>query len=45
MVGPDERAAARRALEYMDLRPGTPLRELPIDVVFVGSCITAYKLS
>lgn len=33
-----ERAAARRALEYMDLRPGTPLRELPIDVVFVGSC-------
>ncbi|KAB1117602.1 3-isopropylmalate dehydratase large subunit, partial [Micromonospora sp. AMSO12t] len=33
-----ERTAARRALEYMDLRPGTPLRELPIDVVFVGSC-------
>jgi 3-isopropylmalate/(R)-2-methylmalate dehydratase large subunit len=33
-----ERAAAVRALEYMDLRPGTPLREVPIDVVFVGSC-------
>jgi 3-isopropylmalate/(R)-2-methylmalate dehydratase large subunit len=37
-VTESERAAARRALEYMDLRPGTSLRELPIDVVFVGSC-------
>ncbi|WP_433130366.1 3-isopropylmalate dehydratase large subunit [Micromonospora sp. CA-240977] len=37
-VTDSERTAARRALEYMDLRPGTPLRELPIDVVFVGSC-------
>ncbi len=33
-----ERAAARRALEYMDLRPGTPLRDVAVDVVFVGSC-------
>jgi 3-isopropylmalate/(R)-2-methylmalate dehydratase large subunit len=33
-----ERSAARRALEYMDLRPGTPLRDVPVDVVFVGSC-------
>jgi 3-isopropylmalate/(R)-2-methylmalate dehydratase large subunit len=33
-----ERNAARRALEYMALTPGTPLREVPIDVVFVGSC-------
>ncbi|MEJ5919568.1 MULTISPECIES: 3-isopropylmalate dehydratase large subunit [unclassified Corynebacterium] len=33
-----ERIAAERALEYMDLKPGTPLREVPIDVVFVGSC-------
>jgi 3-isopropylmalate dehydratase, large subunit len=33
-----ERAAARRALEYMDLRPGTRLRDIPVDVVFVGSC-------
>ncbi len=33
-----ERAAARRALEYMDLRPGVPLREVAVDVVFVGSC-------
>ncbi|WP_433391172.1 3-isopropylmalate dehydratase large subunit [Micromonospora sp. KLBMP9576] len=33
-----EQTAARRALEYMDLRPGTRLRDLPVDVVFVGSC-------
>ncbi|HEX7746509.1 MAG TPA: 3-isopropylmalate dehydratase large subunit [Micromonosporaceae bacterium] len=33
-----ERAAAHRALRYMDLRPGTPLRTVPVDVVFVGSC-------
>ncbi|UBI03241.1 3-isopropylmalate dehydratase large subunit [Corynebacterium freneyi] len=34
----DERLAAERALEYMDLEPGTPMREVPVDVVFVGSC-------
>ncbi|MDG4767267.1 3-isopropylmalate dehydratase large subunit [Solwaraspora sp. WMMD406] len=33
-----ERVAARRALEYMDLRPGTALRDVAVDVVFVGSC-------
>jgi 3-isopropylmalate/(R)-2-methylmalate dehydratase large subunit len=33
-----ERNAARRALEYMALRPGTALRDIPVDVVFVGSC-------
>jgi 3-isopropylmalate/(R)-2-methylmalate dehydratase large subunit len=33
-----DRAAARRALQYMNLRPGTSLREIPIDVVFLGSC-------
>src|SRR5918997_2649820 len=33
-----ERNAARRALEYMGLRAGTPLKEVPVDVVFVGSC-------
>jgi len=33
-----ERVAARRALEYMDLRPGTVLRDVAVDVVFVGSC-------
>ncbi|ASW53966.1 3-isopropylmalate dehydratase large subunit [Plantactinospora sp. KBS50] len=38
MDSPEDRAAAQRALEYMDLRPGTPLRSVPVDVVFVGSC-------
>src|SRR5256886_5193865 len=33
-----ERSAAERALEDIALRPGTPLREIPVDVVFVGSC-------
>ena len=33
-----ERVAIERALEYMDLTPGTPLREIPIDTVFLGSC-------
>jgi len=32
------RNAAERALVYMDLEPGTPMREIPVDVVFVGSC-------
>jgi len=35
---PNEQAAARRALEYMDLVPGTPLKEVPVDAVFMGSC-------
>ena len=29
---------ARRALEYMGLTPGTPITEIPVDVVFIGSC-------
>ena len=33
-----ERVAIERALEYMDLAPGTPIREIPVDTVFVGSC-------
>jgi 3-isopropylmalate/(R)-2-methylmalate dehydratase large subunit len=33
-----DRAAAERALEYMDLRPGTPLKQIPVDAVFMGSC-------
>lgn len=32
------RVAAERALEYMDLTPGTPMREIPVDAVFLGSC-------
>jgi 3-isopropylmalate/(R)-2-methylmalate dehydratase large subunit len=38
---PEERAAIERALHYMDLRPGTPLREVRIDKVFIGSCTNA----
>ncbi len=34
-------AAARRALEYMALAPGTPMRSIEIDTVFVGSCTNA----
>jgi len=30
--------AARRSLEYMGLKPGTPLRDIEIDTVFIGSC-------
>jgi 3-isopropylmalate/(R)-2-methylmalate dehydratase large subunit len=30
--------AARRALEYMALTPGTPIREISVDRVFIGSC-------
>ncbi|KZS49161.1 isopropylmalate isomerase [Paenibacillus glucanolyticus] len=34
----NERKAAEKALEYMDLVPGTPISEIPIDYVFIGSC-------
>jgi 3-isopropylmalate/(R)-2-methylmalate dehydratase large subunit len=37
----NERQAARRALEYMGLEPGTPLAGIPIDRVFLGSCTNA----
>ena len=37
----NEREAAARALEYMGLKPGTPLEGIPIDRVFVGSCTNA----
>ena len=32
------RADAARALEYMDLAPGTPMRDITVDAVFLGSC-------
>ena len=35
---PNERSAAERALEYMDLQPGTPLKDVAVDAVFMGSC-------
>ncbi|WP_042162329.1 3-isopropylmalate dehydratase large subunit [Paenibacillus gorillae] len=34
----NERKAAEKALEYMDLKPGTPMTEIEIDYVFIGSC-------
>jgi 3-isopropylmalate/(R)-2-methylmalate dehydratase large subunit len=39
LMGSDaERQAAENALTYMDLRPGTPMRDIAVDTVFVGSC-------
>jgi 3-isopropylmalate/(R)-2-methylmalate dehydratase large subunit len=37
---PDEerRAGMRHALDYMGLAPGTPMTEIPVDRVFIGSC-------
>ncbi|MEX2414576.1 MAG: 3-isopropylmalate dehydratase large subunit [Paenibacillaceae bacterium] len=34
----NERKAAEKAIEYMGLIPGTPMTELKIDRVFIGSC-------
>ncbi len=34
----NERVAAERALEYMGLEPGVPLRDIKVDTVFMGSC-------
>ena len=38
IVDENERVAAERALEYMGLQAGTPLRDIHVDTVFVGSC-------
>ena len=35
---PNEKAAALRALEYMDLKPGTKMKDIRVDTVFLGSC-------
>jgi len=35
---PGDRVSAQKALAYMNLEPGTPLREVTVDTVFVGSC-------
>ena len=35
---PDDRQAMLRALDYMDLRPGTPIEEIALQAVFIGSC-------
>jgi len=38
MADPAARASAERALGYMGLTPGTPLTQIAVDTVFVGSC-------
>ena len=38
MTDPSSRDAATRALAYMELTPGTPMRDIPVDTVFIGSC-------
>ena len=38
LADPAARASAERALTYMDLQPGTQLRDIEVDKVFVGSC-------
>ncbi len=38
MTGDAQRHAAEKALTYMDLRAGTPMRDIAVDAVFVGSC-------
>ena len=35
---PTEKVAAQRALEYMDLKAGTKIRDIKVDTVFLGSC-------
>ena len=35
---PNERQAAESALKYMDLKAGTPMRDIKVNTVFVGSC-------
>jgi 3-isopropylmalate/(R)-2-methylmalate dehydratase large subunit len=37
-MSPDDRGALERALEYMALEPGTPIRKIGINRVFIGSC-------
>jgi 3-isopropylmalate/(R)-2-methylmalate dehydratase large subunit len=36
-----DQKAFERALEYMDLKAGTPMEQIPIDRVFLGSCTNA----
>jgi 3-isopropylmalate/(R)-2-methylmalate dehydratase large subunit len=38
MESPEQREVAVRALKYMDLKPGTPIQDIALDRVFIGSC-------
>ena len=40
-LDPAQREAARRALAYQGLAPGTPMREIEVNTVFIGSCTNA----
>ena len=37
----DEKKSAIKALEYMNLKPGLPITDIPVDRVFIGSCTNA----
>lgn len=34
----EQRAAAQSAIDYMGLEPGQPMKSIPVDTVFIGSC-------
>ena len=38
---PNQKKGAEKALEYMDLKPGTMIEDIKIDRVFIGSCTNA----
>jgi len=38
LESPSDRESATRALQYMGLTAGTPMRDIPVDTVFIGSC-------
>ena len=38
IIDPNERIAAQKALKYMGLQPGIPLKDIHVDTVFLGSC-------
>jgi 3-isopropylmalate/(R)-2-methylmalate dehydratase large subunit len=40
-TNPERRAGMLRALEYMNLRPGTPMESIAINAAFIGSCTNA----
>lgn len=39
--GAEAASEMRAALDYIGLRPGVPIRGIPIDMVFIGSCVNA----
>jgi 3-isopropylmalate/(R)-2-methylmalate dehydratase large subunit len=38
VTDPGEKKSIQAALDYMELTPGTPIAEIPVDRVFIGSC-------